>query len=166
MDLRTRGLEIDAALREEYLKWKEEVARLEAVIKEQDAILASPEAKGDRSENAIFLNAADTKQQSAARLRAYEDRIATYQNAYELYSTENYVPDGTIKIGSVVRFVIEENNKEMIIKLVPVRAGAPLKGAVQENSPIGRQLLGKREGEIAVCTTERGTFKYHIKEVY
>lgn len=166
MDLRAKGLEIDEKLKSEYYKWKAEAERLVKVIEAQNEILRSDEAKGDRSENAVFLNAVDIKEQSSSALRSFEERIALYDKIFDTYSTASYTPTGTIKIGSVVNFEIVGENKEFIVKVVPRKAGAPLLGAIQENSPLGRELLGKRAGDIVSCLTERGVWKYNIKEVY
>lgn len=166
MDLRAKGLEIDEDLKSEYYGWKKEVERLEAIIEEQDNILRSDAAKGDRSENAVYQNAVETKQQSNLSKKIYEERIATYDNSFTQYSTESYVPDGKIKIGSVVLFDIIGTGKTFVVKIVPRKAGAPLKGAIQENSPLGRELIGKVAGDVASCLTERGTWNYNIREVY
>lgn len=166
MSLRDDGLRIDEALKEEYYWWKKEVSRLEAVIEEQNVILRSDEAKGDRSENAVYTNAVETKQQSESAKRSFENRIDTYEKNFSLYSTDEYIPDGKIKIGSVVSFDIVGTGKSFIVKIVPRKAGAPMKGAIQDDSPLGRELIGKSAGDTASCVTESGVYKYNIKEVY
>lgn len=166
MSLRDEGLRIDEALKEEYYEWKKEVSRLESVIEAQNVILRSDEAKGDRSENAVYSNAVETKQQSESTKRSFENRIKTYETNFNEYSTEKYEPEGKIKIGSVVSFDIVGTGKSFIVKIVPRKAGAPMKGAIQDDSPLGRELIGKSTGDTASCVTESGVYKYIIKEVY
>ena len=166
MSLRDDGLKIDESLKTEYHNWKNEISRLNKVIEEQNAILSTDEAKGDRSENAVFQNAADTKEKSMSMLRILEERVETFDRMFAAYSTEKYVPESEIKIGSIARLNLLSEHKTFIVKVVPRKAGAPLLGAIQENSPLGRALLGKKEGDTASCMTVRGTFRYIVEEVY
>jgi transcription elongation factor GreA len=166
MNLREYGLRIDEKLETEYREWKAEVSKLEKILEEQNAILRSDEAKGDRSENAVFQNAVDKKQECDSRIRMYNEMIENHAKAYEEYNTAKYTPTGKIKVGSVVSFIIEKVNKSYTVKIVPQGSAAPQMGAVSTNSPLGRELMGKQAGDVAACLTERGTWRYDIKEVY
>lgn len=167
MNLADKGREIDAALREECDKWIASINDLERVIEEQDIILQSDEAKGDRSENAVFQTAADTKQRSIMEKVLLEERVRNFrQGAYAQYNTDDYTPTGIIKVGSVVRFTVPKANREFIVKIVPQHSDAPLKGAASTTSAVGRALLNKKEGDTVECKTERGTWQYVIEEVY
>lgn len=166
MSLRDRGLEIDKELVRTREKWKTDIQELTKIIEEQDAILRSDEAQTDRSENAVYTNAVATKQEKDSQRKVYEERVAGFDKAYAEYCTENYQPEGKIKIGSVVSFKVTETGREFIVKIVPRRSDAPLLGAISETSPVGRELMGKKQGDIAICRTERGIWKYNIQEVY
>lgn len=166
MDLKERGREIDAALVDECSRWRLEVRELERIIEEQDRILQSDEAKGDRSENAVFQNAADAKQQAMMNRVVLEEKIRVFENAFDSYSTEKYVSTGVIRIGSVVRITIPKINKEMTVKIVPKQSDAPMKGAISATSPLGRALLNKQAGDRVEYRTERGLWVDRIQEVY
>lgn len=164
MDLKEEGRLIDKQISEEYLAWKKEVELKDRLIEEQDKILQSDEAQGDRSENAVFQNAADTKQQAMMDKALLEEKIRNYETAYSKFSMDAYVPDGTVRVGSIVRFT--SGGKEHVVKLVPEKSDAPLKRAISRTSLAGRALLNKRAGDTVECLTVRGLQHYKIQEVY
>lgn len=166
MTLKEHGIAIDTALQGEYNEWVERVKELNDVIAKQEEILRSDEAQGDRSENAVFQTAVDTKQEALYMKSTLESNIAKFEMSFQDYKTSDHAPASFIKEGTVVRFIIMDNNREFVVKLVPKQSAAPRKGAVSSTSPLGRALLNKRAGDIVECQTERGVWSYKIQEVY
>lgn len=166
MDLKLESQHIDAALADECNRWKDEIRELSHLIEEQEIILKSDEAKGDRSENAVFQNAANKKQECSLTRDILESKVRSFDKAFDMYSTESHVHSDVIKIGSTVCFTILGPNIERIVKIVPKQAAAPRKRATSETSLLGRALLNKRKGDVVECQTERCLWRYRIEEVY
>lgn len=166
MDLKAEGRRIDKALMEEYDKWVRESQELDRRIAEQDAILRSDEAQGDRSENAVFQNAADTRSALYLEKGELEEKMRSYREEFKAYATREESRGPSVQIGSVVHFVESSIGREFVVKIVPRKADAPQKGAVSVTSPVGRSLLNRKQGDTVECKTERRTWKYTIKEVF
>lgn len=166
MDLAQESKRIDDVLSQEYKRWEAEVQEKERVIEAQDKILQSDEAQGDRSENAVFQNAIDAKQQAMLDKTLLEEKMREYRRNYSQYSQNAYTPTGIVKLGSVVRFTVVKTGKEFIVKLVPSKADSPLQGAISVTSIAGGALLNKKAGDKVKCLTVRGEQEYIIQEVY
>lgn len=166
MNLKEAGYAIDASLQGECRDWINKVNEYIRIIDEQDAILKSDEAQGDRSENAVFINAVDAKQEASHNKSVLEDKIDKFQAIFDLYKTTEHEPGISIRVGSVVRFTVLEDGKELVVKIVPREAAAPLKSAISDTSSAGSALLNKKAGDIAKCMSERKTWSFKIQEVY
>lgn len=166
MNLKDVGYAIDASLQEEYKDWIEKISECARIIEEQDAILRSDEAQGDRSENAVFINAVDAKQEASHNKSVLQEKINKFDTTFNIYKTTEHEPSNVVQVGSVVRFTIIEDNKEFTVKIVPKEAAAPLKDAISDTSAAGSALLNKRVGDIVRCQSERKTWSFKIQEVY
>lgn len=166
MGLKEQGIQIDAALADDYQRWKRQIIDFEKVIEEQETILRSDEAQGDKSENAVYQAATDLKQKTKLEIQQWSEKIASFENSLEKYSTKLYKPEGIIKIGTVIRLKHLKTDTQHIVKIVPKRSDSPRKGAISPTSILGSALLNKHEGETVECITERGLQQFLIVEVY
>jgi transcription elongation factor GreA len=71
----------------------------------------------------------------------------------------------SIRLGSAVVIQDLGSGKEFNYVLVHPREADPLKGKISVASPIGKALLGRREGEAAEINAPAGTFRYRIQRV-
>lgn len=101
--------------------------------------IATARAFGDLSENQEYTDA-------RAEQKNVENRIIEIEEILKNAKLIETQKGGNITIGSTV--VIDMNGKEFTYTIVgPVEAN-PLEGKVSHESPIGKQLLGRKTGEI------------------
>lgn len=101
--------------------------------------IATARAFGDLSENQEYTDA-------RAEQKNVENRIIEIEEILKNAKLIETQKGGNITIGSTV--VIDMNGKEFTYTIVgPVEAN-PLEGKVSHESPIGKQLLGRKSGEI------------------
>lgn len=119
-------------------------------------------SNGDRSENADY-------QYAKRRLRQYDGRIRFLSKRLENASIVVPVEQGEIAIGRVLfgATVTVENGEgeEKVYSIVGEDEFDAARGYVSWKSPIGRALLGKREGDEVVFTTPGGRVELEIVQV-
>lgn len=164
--LKDFSVQIDEILSKECGVWRESLQDVMRQIEEQDAILRSDQAQGDRSENAVFQNAVDTKQQLLINKALLEDKILSLERDYKQFSAQHYVPSGVVKIGSCLEFTSSLSTEPRRIKLVGTSAAEPLSGAVSITSPFGSAVLNRCAGDTCKYLTIAGDIIVNIKEVY
>lgn len=167
--LQQKSEEIDSALAKIADLWRKRAIEIEEGIKQEQAILASDEAKTDRSENAVYQIAIDNFSRLQVSKRDIDNKIDAYNN----YNIE-YIPSEFITMGATVQLKLLSENGHApsisrttrYIKLVPEDLGAAKIGAVSESSPVGRALRGKCKGDVFKVRTRKGEIEYMIEEVY
>lgn len=120
------------------------------------AKIAEARDYGDLSENAEYDAAREEQGIVETRVAEIEDIL---QNAEIIKSTKKA---GVVSLGSVVEI---KNDKTFTYTIVgPVEAD-PLNGKISDESPIGEVLMGKKEGDTATVTTQKGDTTYTIVSV-
>jgi transcription elongation factor GreB len=119
-------------------------------------------SNGDRSENADY-------QYAKRRLRQYDSRIRFLSKRLENASIVDPVEqektaNGRVLFGATVT-VENREGEEKVYSIVGEDEFDPARGYVSWKSPIGRALLGKREGDEVVFTTPGGQVELEIVEV-
>jgi transcription elongation factor GreA len=71
--------------------------------------------------------------------------------------------DSKIQLGSHVKLKNDGKTKEF--QIVGTVEADPLSGKISDESPIGRALLGKKEGEAVEITTPNETTTYKIVDI-
>lgn len=163
MDNRTVKIMIDKYLRFGDRKLasaqiiRKEIDDLQQKIKYMD--------KSDMSENFDYIDAKDKLSSLAYKSTQFTHWASKYTNFKEnLVNYEDILRNDNIDVGSVV--VVETNGKEYTLLMVPEHLGNRLIGARDIMSDIGKQLLGKKTGEIAQVHKHKSIIAYKIKEVY
>ncbi|HSM91009.1 MAG TPA: transcription elongation factor GreB [Desulfobacterales bacterium] len=117
---------------------------------------------GDRSENADY-------QYAKRRLRQYDSRIRFLSKRLENAAIVDPVEQGKTANGRVLfgATVTVENSYgvEKVYSIVGEDEFDPVRGYVSWKSPVGRALLGKREGDEVVFTTPGGRVELEIVQV-
>ena len=130
-----------------YAELEKELAELIAQRKSIDERIATARAFGDLSENQEYTDARAEQKDVENRIIELEDII---KNAKIIKAPKK----DTIAIGSTV--VIDMGGKEFTYTMVgPVEAN-PLEGKISHESPIGKELLGRKSSE---------TFDFNGKKV-
>jgi transcription elongation factor GreA len=122
--------------------------------------IAEAREKGDLSENAEYDAAKDAQGMLEMKISEMEK---TLSNARVIKQED--LDASKVVILSTVRIKQSKTNKEFSYTLVS-QAEADLKsGKISVNSPIGKGLLGKQVGEMAVVETPRGNMEFEILDI-
>ena len=139
---------------------KEGKAKLEAELAELEPErpgiaerIATARSFGDLSENEEY---------SAARneQKTVENRILEIEDILKNAKIVRAKSGGKIGLGSTVRVNATGRGQEYTM-VGPVEA-IPLEGKISYESPIGKALMGKREGEVAELITPKGKTEFQI----
>jgi transcription elongation factor GreA len=120
------------------------------------ARVASARELGDLSENAEYHAAREELGFLEGRVRDLEDRL---RRAVVITGPSH----GAADMGSTV--VVEIDEDRHTFALVGSAEANPAAGRISTSSPVGRALVGKREGEEVVVRTPAGEVHYRIIEV-
>ena len=141
-------------------KLKEELQRLEAVERPRViAAIAEARDKGDLSENAEYDAALDEQRDIEARIGEIE---AILKNSEVM---GDHPDDGTINIGSHVTIREVGTDFDMDIEIVGASEANSLTRRISNESPVGKELMHKQQGEIVSVETADGLIKYEILKV-
>lgn len=144
-------------LTENDIKRMEEEIEYRKLVVRKDALEAVKEARahGDLSENFEYYAAKKEKNKNEGRIRFLERMIKTA----EIISEESK-PD-EIGVNNTVEVVFEEDGSVESYKIVTTMRGNSLEGLISTESPIGKALLGHKEGD-RVCVQVNDSFSYYI----
>ena len=108
-------------------------------------------ALGDLSENAEYHMAKQRQEFVNARLGQMKKRMAELS----LVNLAN-IPHDRAAFGSTVTVFDTTKDEEIVYKLVTSEESDVVKGLISTTSPIGRGLIGKKVGDMAVVVTPNG----------
>lgn len=111
---------------------------------------------GDLKENAEYHDAKDEQGMIESRIREIESVLAQAQ----VVKKEN---TGTITLGSEV--IVSANGKDREFQLVGASEAEPATGKISHESPLGKVLFGRKQGESVEVSLPAGKIIYQIKDV-
>ena len=116
-------------------------------------------AEGDRSENAEYIY-------GKKRLREIDRRVRFLTQRLDNLTVVENRPSGTNKVyfGAWVRLE-DEDGKEAVYRIVGPDEFDPAKGWISIDSPVGKALLGKNEGDEVPVRRPAGLATFTIIEV-
>src|SRR5512138_1785163 len=133
-------------------KLQEEIEILEHELNhELPKELKKAVAMGDLSENAEYHMAKQRQEFVRARLGQLKKRMADLS----LVNLAN-IPRDKVAFGSTVTVYDSTKDEEIEYKLVTSEESDVSKGLISTTSPIGRALMGKKQGDTAVVVTPNG----------
>jgi len=134
------------------------VKREELLVKREEVLIALQRARemGDLSENGAYTAARFELSNTDRELRRVEHNLK-YGKVIEP------TRDGVIGFGSVV--TVELKGQEYTYTLVGTEESDPQKNILSLESPIGRALQGKREGEMARVIMPDRELEYQVKKI-
>ena len=131
-------------IEEEILKRKLEIRpRLIEAVKEA-------RAQGDLSENFEYYAAKREKNQNESRIR-YLERILKFA---KVISTESRSDE--VGINDTISLYFLEDQEEEVYRLVTSIRGQSLDGKISNISPLGKAIMGRKQGEIVEVKPENG----------
>ncbi|TSC56980.1 MAG: transcription elongation factor GreA [Parcubacteria group bacterium Gr01-1014_18] len=118
--------------------------------------LAAAIQMGDLSENAAYEDAKDKHAAINKRIADLEDIIA---NAVIIEATKSAM----VNIGSRIKVQWADGKKEFTI--VGSQEADPINGKISNESPLGRNFIGKKKGDKFSVIVPKGTVECKILEV-
>ncbi len=147
----------------EHIKKKlaEEIAVLEYELNhELPKELKKAIAMGDLSENAEYHMAKQRQEFVRARLGQLKKRMADLS----LVNLAN-IPKDKAAFGSTVTVYESSKDEKIEYKLVTSEESDVTKGLISTTSPIGRALMGKKEGDTATVITPTGKRELEVLKI-
>ena len=140
---------------------EEELKKLESDDR-PNIIKAIAEARehGDLSENAEYHAAKEQQSFIEGRILELEYKLTRA----EVIDTST-IKSNKIIFGATINLIDENNNKELIYKIVGVDETDVEKGLISVSSPVARSLVGKMVGDIAEVNTPGGKTVYEILNI-
>jgi len=142
-------------------KIKEEIKHRKLVVR-REALEAVKEARahGDLSENFEYHAAKKDKNRNESRIRYLEQMLKT------AVLVEDKSREDEVGLNNIVTVYFEEDREVETFKLVTSIRGNSLEKRVSTESPIGRALLGRKEGErVYVKIGENGGYHLVIRGI-
>ena len=115
-------------------------------------------AQGDLSENADYDAARNKQAEVEARIKEIE-----YMIEHAKIIEKN--AEGTVSLGSNVDILYVDDDEVENYSIVGSTEADPLENKISNESPIGRAIIGKREGETVEIDSPNGNFKIKIVKV-
>jgi transcription elongation factor GreA len=131
-------------------------------VKRPEIVDAVAEARshGDLRENAAY----DAARQDQAMIeKRISDLEGMLRNAQVIEEDANGYSNGIVGVGSKV--TVDFDGDEEVYTLVGAIEAKPAQGLISTESPIGRELVGKKAGDTAEVQTPGGSTRLTIKSV-
>lgn len=142
-------------------KIEEEINHRKLVVR-KEAIEAVKEARaqGDLSENFEYYAAKRYKNQNESRIRYLEKMLRTAQ----IVSDQSKADE--IGINNTIELYFEEDDEVETYRLVTSIRGNSMKGLISIESPLGKALLGHKEGDrVHVKVNERSGYDVIVRKI-
>ncbi len=141
-------------------KLKEELNYLKTTREKEVAeLIKEARSFGDLSENSEYDEAKNEQGKLYSRIAEVEEILA---NCVIVEDTD----DGMhIRMGSTVEVLDEEFDEKLTYKIVGSQEADPINGTISEDSPFGRAIVGKNQGDEVIVEAPVGTIKYKILSV-
>ena len=147
--------------RETLEQMKAELQRMKTVDRPAASkAIAEAREKGDLKENAEYDAAKEAQGLLEARIRKFESELATAR----ILDATNI---DTSKVTILTRVTITNlaNQKSMTYQIVSEKEADLKAGKISITSPIGKGLVGKKEGEIAEVKAPTGIINFRIDKI-
>ena len=141
----------------EKLKVLQQVERPKVIV-----ALAEARSHGDLSENAEYESAKEKQSYIDAKIREIENKLA---NAEIIEIDKTKIDQGRIAFGAYVS--IKDTNTESVVSyLIVGEDEADFKnGSISITSPLARELIGCRKGDVVEIQTAKSVKEYEIVEI-
>ena len=145
-----------------YKKLEEELKRLKSVERpEVIKLIEHARAFGDITENAEYETAKDRQGFIEARIKELENKIARA----EVIDPSKLLSKDRVMFGVRVTLEEIETDDPVTYQLVGPDESEPENGFISVTSPLGRALLGKREGDEVRVQTPGGLREFVVLKI-
>ncbi len=146
---------------EGHQKLKDEIEHL-TTTKRREVAERIKEARefGDISENSEYDDAKNEQAAIEYRIQVLEQKL---RNARVVDKSE--VSTDAISVGSVVSLREKGKRKSIDYEIVGAAESDPRKGKLSNESPIGKALMGHKEGDMVTIPAPRGPIEYKVVKI-
>lgn len=148
--MRERLTKSDVKKIEEEIEYRKLVVRKEAIEAVKEA-----RAHGDLSENFEYHAAKKDKNRNDSRIRYLERMLKTA----EIISEES--KEDEAGLNNTVTVYFEEDGEEQVFRLVTSIRGNSMKNLISTESPLGKAILGHKEGDRVRIKVNEG-YSYYV----
>ncbi len=144
---------------EGFLELEEELDNLKT--KERPSVIEAikeARAQGDLSENADYDAARNKQAEVEARIKEIEYML---QNAKIIEKSA----EGAVGLGSKVDILYVDDDESETYFIVGSTEADPLENKISNESPIGKAIIGKKEGDTVEIESPNGNYKIKIVKV-
>jgi transcription elongation factor GreA len=153
--------EIIYVTKETLEQMKAELQRMKTVDRPAASrAIAEAREKGDLKENAEYDAAKEAQGMLEARIKRFESELATAR----VLDTTN-IDTSKVSILTKVTITNMANQKSMTYQIVSEKEADLKSGKISITSPIGKGLVGKKEGEVAEVQAPSGLIKFRIDRI-
>jgi transcription elongation factor GreA len=146
---------------EGFQKLKEELDRLKKIERPENIkAIAEARAHGDLSENAEYHAAKEKQSFIEGRINELQARIGQSQ-----VIDPATISQDRISFGATVKILDVDTDEEKEYMLVGPDESDIKKGRISIQSPIGRSLIGKEQGDVVTIKAPAKTMEYEILEI-
>ena len=140
---------------------QDEIVYLKTVREKEVAeLIKEARSFGDLSENSEYDEAKTEQGKLYSRIAEVENILSNY-----VVIEEDEDAGNDIRLGSTVTVLDKEFDEEQTYKIVGSQEADPMNGAISEDSPFGKALLGKVEGEDVTVDAPAGPVEYKVLKV-
>ncbi|MGI5962858.1 MAG: transcription elongation factor GreA [Lawsonibacter sp.] len=129
--------------------------------KEVAELIKEARSFGDLSENSEYDEAKNEQGKLYSRMAQLEEILTNYVVIEE----EEEQQGDYVRLGSTVTVLDKEFDEEQTYKIVGSQEADPMNGAISEDSPFGKALLGKNAGDDVTVDAPAGSIQYKILKV-
>ncbi len=119
---------------------------------------------GDLSENAEYDAAKDEQAEIERRIYTIEEQLKN-STIINIDEVEEQGKEKVVRLGSTVKILDIEFNEEMEFTIVGTVEANPKKNRISNESPLGRNLLGSKEGQTISLELQSGIVKYKVIQI-
>ncbi len=143
---------------------KEELNYLKTVREKEVAeMIKEARSFGDLSENSEYDEAKNEQAKLYGRIAEVENII---NHAVIIDETDDdAIPEGFIGLGCKVVVRDLEFDEEETYQVVGSQEADPMNGKISDDSPFGRAIVGKKEGDIVEVNAPTGLLKFQVVSV-
>ncbi len=115
---------------------------------------------GDLSENSEYDEAKNEQAMVEARISELEAILVNVEVV-----NEDEISTDSVSVGSTVTLKNLKNDKVDTFKIVGSTEASPLKKKISDESPVGKAVLGHKQGDIVDAEVPSGIIQYEIIEI-
>jgi transcription elongation factor GreA len=142
-------------------KLKKELEHLKTVERVEVAkMIGEAKSFGDLSENSEYDAAKNKESQVENRIHEIQQKLKHY-----VLIDESTLDTSKVNVGCKVKLYDKEFDEEVEYRIMGSTESDPINGLISNDSPIGKALLGKKEGEEIEVETPGGTVKFKILKI-